>query len=71
MCRPWRITRNIRDRRHEIQAEQTAPMPGQLLSLPPTLEYWLEAIWRRVWPEKISEDWRSDWHSLPLAEVEV
>lgn len=70
MCRPWRVTRNVRDdRRHEIQAEQTVPMPGQLLPLPPALEDWLEAIWRRVWPEKMSEDWKSDWHSLPLAEV--
>lgn len=70
LCRPWRVSRNIRDdRRHEIQIEETEPIPSQLLPPPKELKGWLEAIWRRVWPEKISEDWQSDWHSFPISEV--
>ncbi|KAI1828773.1 hypothetical protein CBS147337_10421 [Penicillium roqueforti] len=58
LCRPWRISRSIRDdRRHEIQVEETEQIPNRLLP-PQTLKSWLEAIWRRVWPEKLSEEWQ-------------
>jgi hypothetical protein len=70
LCRPWRITRSIRDdRRHEIQIEETEQIPSQLLPPPKALKGWLEAIWRRVWPEKMSEEWQSDWYSFPISEV--
>ncbi|KAJ5465168.1 uncharacterized protein N7458_000854 [Penicillium daleae] len=68
LCRPWRITRGIRDDcRHEIQVEVTEPVPSQLQPPPKALAGYLKAIWRRVWPEKVSEDWRFDWHSFPIS----
>ena len=30
-----------------------------------------EAAFRELWPERKGEDWRSDWHSFPLAESET
>ena len=30
-----------------------------------------EQAFRELWPEHKSEDWRSDWHSFPLAELET
>ncbi|KAJ5982823.1 hypothetical protein N7451_012923 [Penicillium sp. IBT 35674x] len=69
LCRPWRISRSIRDdRRHEIQVEETEQIPNRLLP-PQTLKSWLEAIWRRVWPEKLSEEWQYSWKSFPISEV--
>jgi hypothetical protein len=39
--------------------------------LPSEFPEWLEIIWRRVWPEKMANEWWSDWHSLPLAQVDA
>ncbi|KAJ5553134.1 hypothetical protein N7494_002512 [Penicillium frequentans] len=68
LCRPWRITRSICcDRRHETQ--RIEPVPSPFKPPPSVLEDYLEAIWRRIWPQKISEDWQSDWHSFPISKV--
>lgn len=68
LCRPWRITRSIRcDRR--IETQRTEPVPSLFKPPPSVLEGYLEAIWRRIWPQKMSEDWQSDWHSFPISKV--
>lgn len=64
ICHPWRITR------HETQRlEHSEEKPRSFQSPPYVLKDYLEAIWRRIWPEKISEDWKSDWRSFPISEL--
>ncbi|KAJ5414051.1 hypothetical protein N7509_000678 [Penicillium cosmopolitanum] len=67
LSQPMRITRCVRnDSRNELIVEQE---PSD--ELPSEFPEWLEVIWRRIWPEKMSNEWWNDWHSLPLAEVDA
>ncbi|OQE25443.1 hypothetical protein PENSTE_c006G03289 [Penicillium steckii] len=64
LCHPWRITP------YETEMlEHCEERPKMFQPPPDVLESYLEAIWRRIWPEKISEDWKSDWRSLPISKV--
>lgn len=66
LSRPLQVMRNVRDDcRDELLVEQKEPDPD--VYLPSELPEWLQAIWRRVWPEKMADEWWNDWHSLPLA----
>ncbi|KAJ5987865.1 hypothetical protein N7481_003075 [Penicillium waksmanii] len=65
LSQPLRITRCVRnDCRNELILGQE---PSD--DLPFEFPEWLEVIWRRVWPEKMANEWWNDWHSLPLAQV--
>ncbi|KAJ6083505.1 hypothetical protein N7467_007640 [Penicillium canescens] len=63
LSQPLRVTRCVRNGcRNELVVEKE---PSD--ELPSEFPEWLEVIWRRVWPEKMANEWWNDWHSLPLA----
>lgn len=70
MSLPWHISRIIRnDRRDELSVMQD-PCPDSLV-VPVRRKPYLQRILRRVWPEKIAEDWQCDWRGIPLASMDA
>ncbi|KAJ5818797.1 hypothetical protein N7474_004388 [Penicillium riverlandense] len=68
LSRPLQVTQHVRDDcRDELLVEQEEPAD----KFPPEIPEWLQAIWRRIWPKKLTDEWWNDWHSLPLASVDV
>lgn len=61
----WQVKRSPRDDTDELVAKETGelrhPMDPNTTPFPELLK-----VWRSLWPEHESGDWKNEWHSLPL-----
>jgi hypothetical protein len=66
LAKEWRVEQNPRDDTDEAVATET----GDIMSFRTPSGYLgseFTKVWRSLWPEHESGDWRNEWHSFPLS----
>jgi hypothetical protein len=66
IAKEWRVERNPRDDTDELVAKEVRE-PERFLDLDMRLVPELTNVWRSLWPEHESGDWKNEWHSFPLS----
>ena len=69
IAKEWRVERNPRDDADEPVAKETGE-PVRFRFRTPTMTLpasGLAKIWRLLWPEHESGDWKKEWYSFPLS----
>lgn len=66
IAKGWRVERNPRDDTDEPVAKETGE-PVHFLTPTMALSKELTKVWRLLWPEHESGDWKEEWHSFPLS----
>lgn len=66
IAKEWRVERNPRDDTDGLVAKEIGE-PERFLDPNMRLVPELTKVWRSLWPEHESGDWKNEWHSFPLS----